>query len=98
MQQPVSRGPSAGLNLVFGALLGALGLFNVVAGLRGDGAGVVLKGVAMAIFAFLLVRDALSIKKTGQPAIPRRRLNGIGLACLALYFVGVLIKRIPEFM
>lgn len=96
MQQRPNSAPSFGVNLLLGAVLGAVGIFNLLAGFTGDGIGVVLKGVAMTTYAVLLLRDALHIRKTGQPAMTRRRMNGIGLACLALYLLGVLVKRGPE--
>ena len=96
MQQPPKAAPSPGFNLVLGAVLGAIGVFNLFEGVTGGGLGVFLKGVAMAVYAALLLRDALHIKKTGQPSMTRKRMNTIGLACLALYFVGVLVKRGPE--
>ncbi|MDB5792421.1 MAG: hypothetical protein JWQ80_2445 [Massilia sp.] len=96
MQQPPKAAPSFGFNLVLAAVLGFIGVFNLVEGATGDGLGVFLKGLAMAIYAAVLLRDALHIKKTGQPSMPRKRMNYIGLACLSLYFIGVLAKRGPE--
>ena len=96
MQQPRNAAPSAGFNLLLGAALGVFGLISVIDGVTGSGFGVLLKGLALTIYAALLLRDGLHIKKTGQPAMSRRRMNTIGLACLALYFVGVMIKRGPE--
>ena len=96
MQQQPNSAPSIGINFLLGAVLGAVGIFNLQAGFTGDGIGVVLKGVAMTAYAALLLRDALHIRKTGRPAMTRKRMNGIGLACLALYMIGVLVKRGPE--
>ncbi|QNA87367.1 hypothetical protein G4G28_00795 [Massilia sp. Dwa41.01b] len=98
MQQAPRTAPSAGFNLLLGVLLGALGVFHLATGAQGDGLGGILKGLALLAYALVLVRDALHIRKTGQPAMPRRRLNTIGLACLALYFVGVLVKNGPAMM
>ena len=96
MQQPPKAAPSVGMNLVLAAVLGAIGVYDLVAGATGEGLGVFLKGLALAIYAAVLLRDALHIKKTGQPSMPRKRMNYIGLGCLALYFIGVLAKRGPE--
>jgi hypothetical protein len=96
MQQRPSAAPSAGFNFVIAAVLGFMGIFDLVVGARGDGAGVFITGLAMTIYAGVLLRDALHIKNTGQPALSRGRMNKIGLACLALYVAGVLIKRVPE--
>jgi hypothetical protein len=96
MQQRPSAAPSAAFNLLLAAVLGFMGLFDLVVGARGDGAGVFMTGLAMTIYAALLLRDALHIKKTGQPAMSRASMNKIGLACLALYVFGVLVKRVPE--
>ena len=96
MQQRSKAAPSAGFNFMLGAVLGAIGAFNLFEGVTGGGPGVVLKGLAMAAYAALLLRDALHIKKTGQPSMTRKRMNTIGLACLTLYFVGILVKRGPE--
>lgn len=96
MQQRPSAAPSAGFNFVIAAVLGFMGIFDLVVGARGDGAGVFITGLAMTIYAGVLLRDALHIKKTGQPAMSRGRMNKVGLACLALYVFGVLVKRVPE--
>ncbi|MFC5459934.1 hypothetical protein [Massilia niabensis] len=96
MQQPPKAAPSAGFNFLLAAVLGAIGVFNLGEGVTGGGLGVFLKGLAMAIYAAVLLRDALHIKKTGQPSMTRKRMNTIGLACLALYVFGVLVKRVPE--
>ena len=96
MQQRPTSAPSFGVNLLLGAVLGVVGLFNLFAGFTGEGIGVVLKGLAMTAYAAFLVRDALHIRKTGQPAMPRKQMNMIGLGCLALYVIGVLVKRGPE--
>ena len=95
-QQRPSAGPSAGFNLLLAAVLGAIGAFDLVSGMRGDGPGVFLTGLALVVYAAVLLHDALHIKKTGVPAMTRRRMNTIGMGCLALYFVGVLVKRVPE--
>ena len=96
MQQRPGAAPSAAFNFVMAAVLGFLGLFDLVLGARGDGAGVFITGLAMTLYAAVLLRDALHIKKTGQPAMSRAKMNKIGLACLALYVFGVLVKRVPE--
>lgn len=96
MQQSPKAAPSAGFNLVLAAVLGAIGIVNLFQGFTGEGLGVILKGLAMTIYAVVLLRDALHLKQTGQPSMTRKRMNTIGLGCLALYFVGVLVKRGPE--
>jgi hypothetical protein len=96
MQQPPKAAPSAGFNLVLAAVLGVIGVVNLFEGVTGGGLGVFLKGLALAIYAAVLLRDALHIKKTGQPSMTRKRMNTIGLGCLALYFVGVMVRRGPE--
>jgi len=96
MQQQPKIAPSAGFNLMLAAVLGFIGLYDLVSGITRDGAGVFMTGLAMTIYAAVLLRDAVSIKKTGQPALTRARMNKIGLACLALYVAGVLVKRVPE--
>ena len=96
MQQRQNAAPSAGFNLVLAAVLGLIGIYDMVAVVNGEGPGDFLKGLALTIYAAVLLRDALHIKKTGQPSMTRKRMNTIGLACLALYFVGVMVKRGPE--
>ena len=96
MQQRPGPAPSAGFNLVIAAALGIFGLIALIDGVNGDGPGSLLKGGAMTAYAAVLLRDALHIKKTGQPSMSRKRMNIIGLACLALYFVGVMVRRGPE--
>ena len=96
MQQAPKAAPSAGFNLLLAAVLGFIGVYDLYAGLTGDGLGTFLKGLALAIYAAVLLRDALHIKKTGQPSMPRKQMNYIGLGCLALYFIGVLTRRGPE--
>jgi hypothetical protein len=95
-QQRPNAAPSAGFNFVLAAVLGFIGVFDLVLGLRGDGPGVFITGLALTIYAATLLRDALHIKKTGTPAFTRKRMNTIGLACLALYFFGIMVKRVPE--
>ena len=96
MQQAPKAAPSAGFNLVLTVVLGFVGIYDIVSGITRDGAGVIITGLALTIYAAVLLRDALHIKKTGQAAMSRKRMNQIGLACLALYFVGVMVKRGPE--
>ena len=96
MQQRPHAAPSAGFNFVLAAVLGLIGVYDLVSGVTRDGAGVFLTGLAMTTYAAVLLRDALHIKKTGQPAMTRARMNKIGLACLTVYVLGVLVKRVPE--
>lgn len=96
MQQHPAAAPSAGFNFVLAAVLGFIGIYDLVAGVTRDGAGVFITGLAMTIYAAVLLRDALHIKKTGRPALSRAHMNKIGLACLALYVAGVLVRRVPE--
>lgn len=96
MQQAPKAAPSAVFNLVLTFVLGFVGVYDLVSGIRGDGAGVFITGLALTIYAAVLLRDALHIKKTGQPAMSRASMNKIGLACLALYVFGILVKRVPE--
>lgn len=96
MQLGPNAAPSAGFNVVLAVVLGFIGVYDIVNGVTRDGAGVVITGLALTIYAAVLLRDALHIKKTGQPALARARMNRIGLACLALYVLGVLVKRVPE--
>ncbi|MFC5510688.1 hypothetical protein ACFPOU_06085 [Massilia jejuensis] len=96
MQQRPSPAPSAGFNVVLAGVLGFVGLYDLYSGATRDGAGVVMTGLALTIYAAVLLRDALHIRQTGQPALGRKRMNQIGLACLALYVLGVLVKRVPE--
>lgn len=96
MQQPPKAAPSAGFNLVLAAVLGVIGVINLFQGMTDGGPGVFLKGLALTIYAVVLLRDALHIKKTGQPSMTRKRMNTIGLACLALYFIGVMVRQGPE--
>jgi uncharacterized transporter YbjL len=96
MQQRPNAAPSAVFNLVLVVVLGLIGVYDIVSGITRDGAGVFITGLALTIYAAVLLRDALHIKKTGQPGMSRKRMNQIGLACLTLYVVGVLVKRGPE--
>ena len=96
MQQPPKAAPSAGFNLVLAVVLGLIGVYDMFASVNGDGPGGFLKGLALTIYAAVLLRDALHIKKTGQPSMTRKRMNYIGLGCLALYFIGVMVRRVPE--
>ena len=96
MQQVPKNAPSAGFNLLLAAVLGFIGVYDLYAGLTSEGLGIFLKGLALTIYAVVLLRDALHIKKTGQPSMPRKQMNYIGMACLGLYFIGVLTRRGPE--
>ncbi|MFC0252354.1 hypothetical protein [Massilia consociata] len=93
MQKPTGRVPSPTANLVIAALLGVPGLINLVGGATRGSIGDVISGIAALIYAALLVRDALHIKKTGLPAMPQARMLLVGFGCLALYLVGLLIKH-----
>lgn len=96
MQQRPPAAPSAGFNVLLAILLGAVGLYNLFIGATRDGAGVLISGIAMAVYAVALLRDALALKKTGAPVLSRKRMNQLGLACLAVYVLGVLVRRVPE--
>ena len=96
MQQAPKAAPSAAFNLVLTFVLGFIGIFDIYSGITRDGAGVFITGLALTIYAAVLLRDALHIKKTGQASMSRKRMNHIGLACLALYLFGILVKRVPE--
>lgn len=93
MQQPRPRVPSPTMNFVIAALLGVPGLLNIYAGFTRGQPGDILSGIAALVYAVLLVRDALSIKKTGQPAIPQSRMLIIGFGCLTLYLIGMFVKH-----
>jgi hypothetical protein len=93
MQQPPKRVPSPNANLVIAALLGIPGMLNIYAGITRGIPGDILSGLAALVYAVLLVRDALRIKRTGVPAIPQARMLLIGFGCLAVYLAGILIKH-----
>lgn len=93
MQPPRPRVPSPAMNFVIAALLGVPGLLNVYAGVTRQVPGDILSGIAALVYAVLLVRDALSIKKTGLPAIPQSRMLIIGFGCLTLYLIGMFLKH-----
>lgn len=92
MQQPPKRGPSTGMNLVIATLLGIPGIINLVAGISHGSIGAILSGIAALVYAALLVRDALHMKKTGRPAMPQKHMLLIGFACLSIYLIGVFLK------
>lgn len=93
MQQPRPRVPSPKANFVIAALLGIPGILNIYAGFVRQVPGDVISGLAALVYAMLLVRDALHIKKTGVPAIPQARMLLIGFACLAVYLAGMFLKH-----
>lgn len=93
MQQPRPRVPSPNMNFVIAVLLGVPGLLNLYAGATRGEPGDILSGLAALVYAVLLVRDALSIKKTGQPAIPQGRMLIVGFGCLTLYLIGMFLKH-----
>lgn len=93
MQEPRKRVPSPNANLVIAALLGIPGLLNIVSGVSRGIVGDIISGLAALVYAGLLVRDAVHIKKTGVPALPQARMLMIGFGCLAVYLVGILIKH-----
>ena len=93
MQQPRPRVPSPNMNFVIAALLGIPGLLNIYGGITQQIPGDILSGLAALVYAVLLVRDALYIKKTGLPAIPQAKMLLIGFGCLAVYLIGILLKH-----
>lgn len=93
MQQPRPRVPSPNMNFVIAALLGVPGLLNVYSGITRSSVGDILSGLAALIYAALLVRDAVHIKKTGLPAIPQARMLLIGFGCLTVYLIGMFMKH-----
>jgi len=93
MQQPPRRGPSAGGNFVIATLLGIPGIVNLYAGFTRSSAGEIICGIAALAYAGLLVRDALSIRKTGLPAMPQGRMLLIGFGFLSVYMIGLYFKH-----
>jgi len=93
MQQPRPRVPSPTMNFVIAALLGVPGMLNLYAGITRSVPGDVLSGLAALVYAVLLVRDALSIKKTGVPAMAQSRMLIIGFGCLTVYLIGMFLKH-----
>ena len=93
MQQPRRRVPSPNANLVIAALLGIPGILNIYTGFTRPSPGDILSGLAALIYALLLVRDAMHIKKTGAPAIPQHKMLLIGFGYLGVYLIGILIKH-----
>lgn len=93
MQDQRPRVPSPNANLVIAALLGIPGLLNLYTGITRQLPGDILSGLAAIVYAALLVRDALRIRKTGVPAMPQGKMLMIGFACLAVYLAGILIKH-----
>ncbi|GAB3368769.1 hypothetical protein [Massilia agri] len=93
MQQPPRRGPSAGGNFVIATLLGIPGLINLFGGFTRGSPGEIICGVAALAYAGLLVRDGLSIRKTGLPAMPQGRMLLIGFAFLSIYMIGLFLKH-----
>jgi hypothetical protein len=92
-EQPRPRVPSPNANLVIAALLGIPGILNIYRGITQQIPGDILSGLAALVYAVLLVRDALYIKKTGMPAIPQAKMLLIGFGCLAVYLIGILLKH-----
>ncbi len=93
MQQPPRRGPNAVTNFLIAALLGIPGLINLGGGVMRGGLGEIISGVAALAYALLLVRDGLSIRKTGRPALPQKRMILIGFGFLSVYMVGLFLKH-----
>ena len=93
MQQPPRRGPNAGTNFLIAALLGIPGLINLAGGITRGEAGEIISGIAPLGYALLLVRDGLSIRKTGRPAMPQPRMILIGFGFLSVYMVGLYLKH-----
>ena len=93
MQQPPRRGPSAGTNFLIAALLGIPAVFNLAGGFMRGGAGEIISGLAALGYAALLVRDGFSIRKTGRPAMPQKRMILVGFGFLSVYMVGLFLKH-----
>ena len=56
MQQRPNAAPSAGFNFVLAAVLGFIGLYDIVSGFTRDGAGVFITGLALYVFGVLVKR------------------------------------------
>jgi hypothetical protein len=80
------------MNLVIAVLLGVPGIINIVGGISHGSFGAIVAGIAALVYAALLVRDALHVKKTGRPAMPQKHMLLIGFACLSIYLIGVFLK------
>ena len=93
MQQPRPRVPSPTMNFVIAALLGIPGMLNIYSGITRQSPGDILSGLAALVYAVLLLRDALHIKKTGVPAIAQSRMLLIGFGCLSVYLIGMFMKH-----
>lgn len=93
MQQPPRRGPNPVTNFLIAALLGIPGLFNLASGISRGGAGEIISGIAALGYALLLVRDGLSIRKTGRPAMPQKQMILAGFGFLSVYMVGLYLKH-----
>ena len=93
MQQPPRRGPNAVTNFLIAALLGIPGLVNLAGGITRGGTGEIICGLAALGYALLLVRDGLSIRKTGRPAMPQKRMILVGFGFLGVYMVGLFLKH-----
>lgn len=93
MQQPPRRGPNPGTNFLIAALLGIPGVINLAGGIMRAGIGEIICGVAALAYALLLVRDALSIRRTGRPAMPQGRMLLVGFGFLSVYMVGLYLKH-----
>lgn len=93
MQQPPRRGPNAGTNFLIAALLGIPGLINLAGGITRGGTGEIICGLAALGYASLLVRDGLSIRKTGRPAMLQSRMLLTGFGFLSVYMVGLYLKH-----
>lgn len=96
MQEPQQRPrvPSPNINFIIAALLGVVSVIKLVTGVMVPIWGDLLSAAAGLVYAQLLVRDGLHIRKTGVPALPQRRMMLIGFGCLALYLAGILIARL----
>jgi hypothetical protein len=94
MQQRPPGTPSPAFNFAIAAVLALTGILDLVVGFSKMAPGHLLTGLGATAYAFLLAREGLHIRKTGQRAMAPKRMAQAGLICLAVFLAGIIVKAL----
>jgi hypothetical protein len=92
MQQRPPGTPSPAFNFLIAFVLGLSGIADLGYGVSQGSVGHVLTGLGATAYAALVLREGLHIRKTGQRAMPPKRMAQAGFLCLLVFLVGVIAK------
>lgn len=94
MQQRPRGTPPPAFNFIIAVVLGLTAVADLAMGISHMSLGHILTGVGAGAYAFLLAREGLHIRKTGQRAMPPKRMAQAGFICLAIFLAGIIAKSV----